>query len=186
MPISPVPGSTGSALRHCGRSGSFWAVPLSRGSLGCAKRGVGQRRRLREQPGDECPSNPYIKLSDGRPTETEGTSEMKKYLIASILIVGVRRFGLCGDRPIRQHVFLGSRQSQGRANGLLRQCDDQGQHLLLQQRGRQEPIHEESEWQSDEGRVPSIRVSIRARPGDLLVENLAPGVVLNQRSHKLA
>src|SRR5262245_62283958 len=30
--------------------------------------------------------NPYIKLTDGRPTETEGTSEMKKYLVASILI----------------------------------------------------------------------------------------------------
>jgi len=56
--------------------------------LGCAKRGVGQRHRLRERPGEECLSNPYIKLSDGRPTETEGTSEMKKYLIASILIVG--------------------------------------------------------------------------------------------------
>jgi YHS domain-containing protein len=56
--------------------------------LGCAKRGVGQRRRLRERPGEECLSNPYIKLSGGRPTETEGTSKMKKYLIASILIVG--------------------------------------------------------------------------------------------------
>ena len=33
-------------------------------------------------------SNSYISLSDGRPTETEGTSEMKKYLIASVLIVG--------------------------------------------------------------------------------------------------
>ena len=57
--------------------------------MGCAKRGAGQRRRLRERPGEECLSNPYIKLSDGRPTETEGTSEMKKYLIASVLIVGV-------------------------------------------------------------------------------------------------
>jgi YHS domain-containing protein len=56
--------------------------------LGCAKRGAGQRLRSRERPGEECLSNPDIKLSDGRPTETEGTSEMKKYLIASILIVG--------------------------------------------------------------------------------------------------
>ena len=56
--------------------------------MGCAKRGVGQRRRLRERPGEECLSNCYIKISDGRPTEAEGTSEMKKYLIASILIVG--------------------------------------------------------------------------------------------------
>ena len=33
-------------------------------------------------------SNSYINVSDGRPTETEGTSEMKKYLLASVLIVG--------------------------------------------------------------------------------------------------
>jgi YHS domain-containing protein len=56
--------------------------------LGCAERGVGRRCRLRERPGEECLSNPYIQLSDGRPTETEGTSKMKKYLLASILIVG--------------------------------------------------------------------------------------------------
>jgi hypothetical protein len=43
---------------------------------------------LRERPDEECLSNSYIKVSDGRPTETEGTSEMKKYLIASTLIVG--------------------------------------------------------------------------------------------------
>ena len=28
MPMCPVPGSTGSAPLHCGRSGSLWAVPL--------------------------------------------------------------------------------------------------------------------------------------------------------------
>jgi hypothetical protein len=48
--------------------------------LGYSKRGADERRRLREGAGEEYLSNPYIKLSDGRPTETEGTSEMKKYL----------------------------------------------------------------------------------------------------------
>src|SRR5262245_27285946 len=126
---------------------------FSRSSLACAKRGAGQRRRLREWPGEECLSSPYIKLTDGRPTETEGTSENEKVSHSQHPHPRLCRFGLCGDRPIRQHVLLGSRQSQGRANGLLRQCDDHGQDLLLQQRGRQEPIHEESERQSGEGRV---------------------------------
>jgi YHS domain-containing protein len=31
---------------------------------------------------------PIFGVSDGRPTETEGTSEMKKYLLASVLLVG--------------------------------------------------------------------------------------------------
>jgi YHS domain-containing protein len=56
-----------------------WAAPsAARGSSAdCAKR-----------PGEESLSNPYIEVSDGRPTETEGTSKMKKYLTASILIIG--------------------------------------------------------------------------------------------------
>ena len=31
---------------------------------------------------------PTFGVSDGRPTEMEGTSEMKKYLLASVLLVG--------------------------------------------------------------------------------------------------
>jgi YHS domain-containing protein len=54
---------------------------------GCDK-AAGQRCKFPERPGEEWLPNPYIWASDGRPTETEGTSEMKKYLIVSVLIVG--------------------------------------------------------------------------------------------------
>jgi YHS domain-containing protein len=90
-------GATGRALlgtRHrvvyCVRgrqpAGKYWLRPLDAFEL--AIREVAWAATSGERHGEERLRNPYIKVSNGRPTGTEGTSEMKKYLLAGVLLVG--------------------------------------------------------------------------------------------------
>ena len=56
-------------------------------SSGCGK-AAGPRCRLPKRLVNNVSLIPIFGVSDGRPTEMEGTSEMKKYLLASVLLVG--------------------------------------------------------------------------------------------------
>ncbi len=72
-------------VRLVGHEQTF--VHFNSGILGL-RQAAGQRCGLPERLVNNVSLIPIFGVSDGRPTEMEGTSEMKKYLLASVLLVG--------------------------------------------------------------------------------------------------
>ena len=87
---------------------------------------AGQRCGLPERLVNNVSLIPILGASDGRPTELEGTSEMKKYLLASVLLVGFAASAYAVTGQFDNMCSSGPRQPQGREDRLLRQRDDKG------------------------------------------------------------